>query len=204
MFTSLSANQVPTTEDCAALTADELCSALRNEGFSLRAASYITDVLFPASELKVEPRGEAVAEDSDYYGIPVCRMAKEHLARNGGKPSEKVQHFLNRMRKFGTEKAAIYLVLFCRAASAKRAALDAKWEAEKTLNAVKQWLEGGEKTHAEYAKAEREAGEEWWEREGKYEDELEQRGESKYFYAENESRLQFGRRELTAREYLGK
>lgn len=43
---------------------------------------------------------------------------------------------------------------------------------------------------------------EWWEREGKYENELEERGHSKYFHYENERRAQFGERPLSAREYL--
>ena len=57
---------------------------------------------------------------------------------------------------------------------------------------------------AEALKKEQEEANEWWEREGKYECEMEERGESKYFHYENDRRAQFGRRPITARQYLGK
>ena len=49
--------------------------------------------------------------------------------------------------------------------------------------------------------AEKERIDAWWENEGKYEMEIEDRGGSKYFHYENDVRRQFGRREISARAY---
>jgi hypothetical protein len=140
---------LPTTEQANTLTAERAVHVLRGSGYSIRAAAYIADVLFPGKgEIQLEPKGEAQLDDDDFDGVPLSRMAKEHLARNGGKPSEKVRELLKAFER-GEEFTKAWFWLMGERIDAR----DALWEAQTKFNkvsfAIDKWLAGGAQTRSQ-------------------------------------------------------
>lgn len=129
-----------------------------------------------------------------FLGQPLTRKAQEHLNRNGGQPSDRATTLLNWCQSKGT--VAIEQRLAWRA---ERAEMESEVEWDE-LSALQLCNSAAYDAEISTLAA---AGQEWWKKEGQYEEKLEDSGEYKYYLYAADRAAQEGR-ELTAREfYLG-
>lgn len=157
------------------------------------SVSYIRTSL--RAQFRLSCRATAYVECA-YYGRPIAGKAQEHLSGNAGKVSDAAAEALAFLEALPVEESAQEEALNTDLMEAARAAVT--WENE--MAALELCNPEAAAIAAEELST---AADDWWQREGRFEEELEERGEVKYFYFENECRTRFHRRELSAREYLG-
>lgn len=156
----------------------------KNFNLSCKAAGFVADNLLK----KYEPTHQ------------LGSSARRHTSEHGEKGSDKAQAVLASLEKYTRELLQRGFKLLEEHNIAEQELFAAKIKL-KDAKAKCAAFKRQPMTEAEEQAALESAGAEWWEREGKYEAELEERGEYKYFiYEVNRVRETEGR-ELSAREY---
>jgi hypothetical protein len=163
------------------------------------------DTLYAALHTTLSGRASAFAAHTLlFHGrAEMNSNAREHTAEHGPQGSFLAQATLRQLQRYSREQLEEWVRLTNELRAAKLAAFEARYEVDKKTNALAAWL--AKPLTAEEAKALAEKRlEDWWQREGRYEVELEELGQSKAFYSENEARAQFEKRPLSAREWTQK
>lgn len=147
-------------------------STLLNHYMSNRAAAFVTVALFRQHGLT--PRNSTATRAAQHSG------------------NDKTVATLAKLSPMTLEQLADYVEnKLSPAVAASQAKAEAAMEEWRKQNPIPEWTQ-----------ADTGAANEWWNREGKYEEEIEERGEAKYFHHEQEIAEREGRT-LSARQYVG-
>lgn len=136
------------------------------------------------------------------HGLPATQgrtTAGEHCAEHGLDGSPKTQETLAKLAKYSAEQLNECVRLLCDYVAARDTRAVAQLREKDALAAIEKW-KANPQTAAERETAEIAARDEWWEREGRWECELEERGESKNYWHERDCAERNGA-ELSARDY---
>ena len=169
--------------------------AIHHYGLSCRAAAYVVDVFFPSDvENLVDVNGEIHSGYCAEVGRDVftlTKKAREHLARNGGKPSEKASALLSHLQSLGTERAEKWVELWAEKKRLDDIRISAEVDSQMHDAKIKEWEKAGNPPQTEIDEKALKEGQEWWENEGKYEAELEDAGLIKSYFQECDRAAQF-------------
>jgi hypothetical protein len=154
-------------------------------GLSGRAAAFV------AGKLLVQ---HGIAE---YKGPS---KAGEHEKEHGPQGSRAAQTALQELQRYSLPLLLEWLRHASECQKTRAAVVQAEYNAEHAALVMSLWLKYPESADQREAR-ESAASEEWWQREGKYECELEERGGAKYYHHERDRAWSEGR-DLTAREFL--
>ena len=169
----------------SSLTFDALYPVIHRGGLSGRAAAFVIRTL-------LQSHGIA---DKKGWG-----KAAEHTAEHGPQGSAAAQAVLLKLQRHSRPQLEEWARLANELVAAQDSAWHAQYEAEQKSKALDAWLLNP-LTAAERTAAESAALDKWWREEGRAECELEERGESKYYYHERDKAALEGR-DLTPAAYL--
>lgn len=178
------------TETATVLREIRLAILRKFRPLSNKAADYVVTKLAEAKGFEVE------------HAASTARRAQQHADDHGGKGSDHAELALAELVALSPEQLAAWTERMNRFMAAEGAQLTAQLETERAAASLKQWVDAGRPTAEQERAATIAAAEAYWETEGKYEEELEERGEAKYFHAENDRRTRSGEAPMSPVQYL--
>lgn len=172
----------------------EIRSAIQRKfrPLSNKATDYVVTKLAEAKGFEIE------------HAASTLRRAQQHADEHAGKGSDQAESALSELLSLSPDQLAAWTERMNRFMAAEGALLTAQLEMERAAASLKQWVDAGRPTAEQERAATIAAAEAYWETEGKYEEELEERGEAKYFHAENDRRTRNGEAPMSPAQYLDK
>jgi hypothetical protein len=159
---------------------------------SNRAADYVAHRLAITKKINIT------------HAVVSVRNAKKHADDHGGAGNSAAATALATLEEYSEAQLVAWVDLVGEVVAAEKEMDLAQSKVNSAKLRMAEWAANGRPT-AEQALAQKmAAAKEWWEREGKYEDAMELRGESKLFYYENDRRADIGEPPISAAEFMKK
>jgi hypothetical protein len=157
---------------------------------SNKAADYVVSKLAEIKGFEIE------------HAATIARGAKQYAGVHDGKGSAQTERALSELLSLSPGQLAAWTERMNRFMAAEKALLTARHEMACAVLSLQSWVDAGRpNAEQEYATTIARA-DAYWESEGKYEEELEERCEVKYFHSENDRRARSGEAPIAPGQYL--